>query len=378
MCGENEKVQNQKILIIGGGIGGLTSAIALGRDGHCVTVIEKDPAWAVYGVGIIQQGNVIRAVKELGIIDDYLDAGFGFEFVEVFTPAGTKVARIPAPKLVEGYPANVGIGRRALHKVLGDKAKGAGADIRLGWTAKALEDDGAGVSVRFSEGTVERFDIVIGADGLYSRTREQVFPDAPMPEFTGQGVWRYNFTRPVDLDCLQAYEGRIGAGLVPLSHDLMYMFVTTPEPGNPRYHVEGMAAAMRAKLEGMAPAIFQLGQEIVDDASVVYKPLETLFVTGNWHKGRTVLLGDAVHATTPHLGQGAGMAIEDSLVLAEEITRAQSPEDAFKAYRARRFERCKFIVETSLSLCRGQIGAGPAVEQAVATRKMFEIISQPL
>ena len=78
MCGENEKVQTQKILIIGGGIGGLTSAIALGRDGHCVTVIEKDPAWAVYGVGIIQQGNVIRAVKELGIIDDYLDAGFGF------------------------------------------------------------------------------------------------------------------------------------------------------------------------------------------------------------------------------------------------------------------------------------------------------------
>lgn len=371
-------MRNQNILIVGGGIGGLTSAIALGRAGHRVTIIEKDPGWAVYGVGIIQQGNVIRAVKELGIIDDYLDAGFGFDFVEVFAPTGQKVARIPSPKLVAGYPASVGIGRRALHSVLGERAKAAGGDMRLGVTADALEDDGDGVTVRFSRGGVERFDIVIGADGLYSRTREQLFPDAPKPEFTGQAVWRYNFPKPEGLNCLQAYEGKIGAGLVPLSSDLMYMFITTPEPGNPRYPVEGIAAAMRGKLDGMPAAIAELATQITDDSAVVYKPLEALFVTGPWHKGRTVLLGDAVHATTPHLGQGAGMAIEDSLVLAEEITRAENPEKAFTAYRARRHERCKFIVETSLSLCRGQLGTGPVVEQAAATKAMFEVVAQPI
>ncbi len=371
-------MKNQNILIVGGGIGGLTSAIALGRDGHRLTIVEKDPEWAVYGVGIIQQGNVVRAVKELGIIDDYLDAGFGFDFVEVYIPSGERVARIPAPRLVEGYPANVGIGRRALHKVLGDRAKAAGAEVRLGVTVDSLEDDGAGVDVRFSDGTAGRFDLVVGADGLYSRTREQIFPDAVKPEFTGQAVWRYNFPKPAAHDCLQAYEGRIGAGLVPLSNELMYLFVTTPEPGNPWYETQGLAATMRQKLDGMPPAIAELAAQIDDDAAVVYKPLETIFVAGDWHKGRVVLLGDAVHATTPHLGQGAGMAIEDSLVLAEEIAGADSPEAAFAGFRARRFERCKYIVEASLALCHGQLGLGPRIEQAAATRAMFEVVARPI
>ena len=80
------------ILIIGGGIGGLTSAIALRRDGHRVTVVEKDANWLVYGVGIIQQSNVVRAVTQLGILDDYVDAGFGFDKIEVFLPSGQRVA----------------------------------------------------------------------------------------------------------------------------------------------------------------------------------------------------------------------------------------------------------------------------------------------
>ena len=106
------------ILIIGGGIGGLTAAIALGRQGHEIEVIERDPDWAVYGVGIIQQGNVVRAMKELGLIDDYLDAGFAFDQVDVFMPSGAHVASLPMPKLVPGYPAGVGIGRRALTRCL--------------------------------------------------------------------------------------------------------------------------------------------------------------------------------------------------------------------------------------------------------------------
>ena len=156
----------------------------------------------------------------------------------------------------------------------------------------------------------------------------------------------------------------------------MYMFVTTPEPGNPWYDTNGLAAAMRGKLDGMPPAIAELGQQITDDAAVVYKPLEVLFIEDDWHKGRVVLLGDAIHATTPHLGQGAGMAIEDSIVLAEEIASADRPEQAFAAFRARRFERCKYIVEASLALCHGQLGLGPRIEQAAATKAMFEVVAK--
>jgi len=372
-------LERLSILVIGAGIGGLTAAIALRARGHSVDIIERDPTWSVYGVGIIQQGNVVRAMSALGLIDDYLEAGFGFDHVEVFLPTGQSIVKVPSPRLVADKPANVGIGRRALHKVLGDRAIAAGADIRLGVTADRFEDKGGTVTVRFSDGTSGSYDLVIGADGLYSQTRRAIFPETPLPEFTGQSVWRYNFPRTPDVTGLHAYEGPTGVGLVPLSRDLMYMYVTTPEPENVRYQRDGMAATMRSKLANVpAPAIRALAGQIRNDDDVVYKPLEWLFLTGDWHKGRVVLLGDAVHATTPHLGQGAGMAIEDAIVLSEELDRPGSLDSQLKAYRDRRFERCRYIVEASRAICLGQLGQGPLVENARATREMFAKVAKPI
>lgn len=371
-------MKNLNILVIGAGIGGLSAAIALSRDGHRVTVIERDPDWSVYGVGIIQQSNVVRAMDQLGVLDAFLDAASGFDAVEIFMPDGTRIARLPTPSLVPGKPANVGIGRRALQKVLGDSARQLGAKIRLGITAQGLDDDGSGVGVRLSDTSEERFDLVIGADGLYSQTRAAILPDAGTPAFTGQSVWRYNLPRQAGLDALHVYNGPIGVGVVPMSPDVMYIYATTPEPGNPRYPRQGIAAAMRAKLAHTAPRIRELAESITDDDGVVYRPLEGMMVHGPWHVGRTVLLGDAVHATTPHLGQGAGMAIEDAVVLAEEIGAHETPEAAFAAYHARRYERCRYIVEKSLEICHGQIGKGPPVDNHRATADMFAVVSQPI
>lgn len=366
------------VLIIGGGIGGLTAAIALRQAGHRATVIERDPNWSVYGVGIIQQANVVRAMTQLGLLDDYLAAGVPFDKVAIHVPDGTQVAVVPTPRLVEGYPSNVGIGRPALHKVLGDRAVAEGAEVRLGVTAAELRDDGDGVAVAFSNGAEGTFDIVVGADGVYSDTRRRIMPGAPEPAFTGQSVWRYNFPRPADLDALHAYNGPTGVGLVPISAELMYMYVTTPEPGNPHYPKDRLAEAMRGKLANAAPAIRAMAELITDNEGVVYRPLEAVFLDGPWHVGRIVLLGDAVHATTPHLGQGAGMAIEDAIVLADELGKHETPEAAFTAYRARRFERCRYIVEKSLAICRGQLGQGPLVDNARATAEMFDVVAQPI
>jgi len=366
------------ILIVGGGIGGLIAAYGLGRKYHRVTVIEREPEWRVYGVGITQQSNVVRAMSQLGLVDAYQEAGFGYDAVEVYAPGGERLARIPSPKLIESLPANFGVGRRALHEALLQRALSAGAEVRLGRMAEQLEDEGDAVEVYFSDGSTSRYDILIGADGLNSRTRRQIFPDAPEPEFTGQGVWRCNFARPTSMDCLQAFEGPMGLGLAPLSDELMSTFVTTPEPGDPRYAAGELASAMRANLVGVAPRIAELAETIGDDSEIVYRPLEWVFLERAWHKGRVVLLGDAVHATTPHLGQGAGMAIEDVIVLIEELERHAQPEAAFAAYRDRRFGRCKYIVDASLAICRGQLGIGPRIEQAKATREMFEVVAQPL
>jgi 2-polyprenyl-6-methoxyphenol hydroxylase-like FAD-dependent oxidoreductase len=372
-------MKDLRILIIGGGIGGLTSAIALRRDGHDVTVIEKDPDWSVYGVGIIQQANVIRAMAQLGLVDDYVASGVPFDKVAVHMPDGMQVALIPIPPLVEGYPPSMGIGRPALHKILGDRTMADGAEVRLGVTAEHIDDRGNCVQVRFSDGSEAAYDLVVGADGVYSDTRAQIMPDTPGPEFTGQSVWRYNFPRPADLDALHAYNGPVGAGLVPINRDLMYMFLTTPEPDRPRYAHERLAEAMRTKvLQHTAPQIRELAAHITDNDGVVYRPLEAMMLSGDWHSGRVVLLGDAVHATTPHLGQGAGMAIEDSIVLAEEIVVHDAPEAAFRAYRDRRFERCKYIVESSLAICHGQLGKGPPVDNAKATAEMFAVTAEPI
>jgi prepilin-type processing-associated H-X9-DG protein len=377
-CGGMRVLKQLEVLVIGGGIGGLTTAIALLSDGHKVTVIEKDPTWSVYGVGIIQQSNVVRAMEQLGLLGKYVEAGFGFNQVEIFLPNGERAAVIDSPSLVPGQPANIGIGRRALHKILGDSALAAGADIKLGLTVQQFDPHAAGVNVGFADGSRSSYDIVVGADGLYSATREAIFPDIASPEFTGQSVWRYNFPRADDVNNLCVYEGAVGIGLVPLSDELMYIYVTTQEDGNPRYPKDGLAAAMRSKLAGTCPRIAALADQITDNDEVVYKPLEWLLVEDHWHNGRIVLLGDAAHATTPHLGQGAGMAVEDSIVLAQEIARAETPEAAFQAYYNRRIDRCRYIVERSRAICYGQIGRGELIEQGAATFEMTQRVAQPI
>jgi len=371
-------MHNLTVGIVGGGIGGLTAAIALRAQGFAVTVFEKDAAATVEGVGITQQANVIRAMAALGVLDDYLDAGFGYDAVEIYAPTGARVARIPSPRLVPDRPANMGIGRPALSRVLIDKACSAGADVRLGVWPTALHDDGTRVEVGLSDGTSARFDLLVGADGLNSWVRQTIMPEAPPPRFVGQSVWRYNLPRDPALDALRTYHGPVGVGLAPMTPDTMYMFVTSPEPGNPRYPSAGMAERMRQKIARCAPAIVELGAAITQDEGVVYRPLEVVNITGDWHRGRVVLLGDAAHATTPHLGQGAGMAIEDSLVLAEELAAQASVGEALAAYHARRQPRCSYIVESSLAICRGQLGEGPVVDHARAAAEMLELVSEPL
>lgn len=373
------KSDPMSILVIGAGIGGLSCGIALRRAGMEVDIIERDPSWSVYGVGIIQQANVVRAVAQLGAIEDYVASGFGFDHVKIFAPDGTEVATVPTPNLEPDYPANVGIGRKALQKVLGDKCQSLGSNLGLGITVTEMQDHGDRVDVMFSNGQSASYDAVIGADGIYSMTREEHFPDAPSPEFTGQSVWRYNFPRPDEVQGLWVYNGTPGVGLVPMSSDTLYMYVTTAEPDNPRFERSGLADEMRKRIIGHpSQRIRDLAQLIQDPEEVVYRPLEGHLVDGAWSAGRIALLGDAVHGTTPHLGQGAGLAIEDAIVIADELSKTSDVEKAFNAYRNRRFDRCAYIVNASLAICRGQLGQGPLIDNSKATADMFKVVSEPI
>ena len=367
------------VLIVGGGIGGLTAAIALQLKGFPVEIIEKDASWSVYGVGIIQQFNVVRAMGSLGLLDDYMAEAFGFDLTEMFAPGGQKVAEFPTPRLAgEHFPSNAGIRRVDLQRVLATRAKELGVNVRLGVTAEQLQDDGSGVDVIFSDGSTGRYDIIVGADGVYSRTRTLIMPQAPTPRYTGQWVWRYNFPQPADLNSIRIFMGPHSAGLVPLGKGLMYMFLLSREAADFRLGKTGAAAAMRERTKGAAPQIVELAEQITDDDGVVGRPLEVLFLDGPWHKGRVVLLGDAVHASTPHLAQGAGMAIEDGIVLAEELEKAADPQTAFRSYRDRRFDRVRFVVENSILIGDGQMGKVEHVDVADLNRRSMGLMAQPI
>ncbi|AEQ51251.1 FAD-dependent monooxygenase [Pelagibacterium halotolerans] len=367
------------ILIAGGGIGGLTAAIALRRKGYPVEIIEKDPSWTVYGVGIIQQFNVVRAMASLDLLDAYLERAFGFDTTTMFNPAGQQIAHFETPRLAGAdYPSNAGIRRTDLQAVLADRAQELGVGVRLGITIDSLSDDGAGVDVAFSDGTSGRYDIVIGADGVFSHTRTQIMKDAPAPRYTGQWVWRYNLPQPDTLKGIELFFGPANGGLVPLGKDEMYMFILSREEPGFKLARDGSAAAMRERTRGAAPQIVELAAGITDDAGVVGRPLEVVFLDGDWHKGRVVLLGDAVHASTPHLAQGAGMAIEDGLVLAEELSVAGDPQEAFRAYRNRRFARVKFISENSIAIGEGQMGMRQGVDAGAINGQSIALMAQPI
>ncbi|QOU07356.1 FAD-dependent oxidoreductase [Pseudomonas fluorescens] len=370
----------KKVLIVGGGIGGLCAAIALRRQAIEVDLVELKTQWTVYGVGIIQQSNVVREMAKLGVLDGYLDAAYAFEDVTINTTAGEQLARIPGQRLAgPEYPANVGISRLAQHQVLSETTIALGASIRLGLSVQSLEQVDEGVDVLLTDGSRDCYDLVVGADGLYSRIRGLLFGEQYRPRFTGQSVWRYNFPRAAGIDHLATFQGPAGnAGLVPLGRDQMYLFVTSHEPANPRMDAATLATQMRQRLNGFTGLIGELREQILDSDQVVYKPLEVVFVSEPWYRGRVVLIGDAVHATTPHLGQGAGMAIEDAVVLGEELVADGSVEQQLERFMARRYERCKFISESSVLAGDKEMTHDSGFDRIGLVRRMLEVTAEPI
>src|SRR4051812_8180194 len=180
---------SSKALIIGAGIGGMSAAIALRRIGVAVDLIDIDPDWKVAGAGITITGPTLRAFKDLGLYDEIAARGYVGEGIRVCDVAGNYLREIPTPMPPDaGVAGGGGVTRPALHKILSTRTLADGADVRLGVSVAALDQDAAGVDVTFDDGTAGRYDMVVGADGIYSRTRTQLFPDAAKPEYTGQSV----------------------------------------------------------------------------------------------------------------------------------------------------------------------------------------------
>lgn len=370
--------QGSKVLVVGGGVGGLAVAIGLHQRGVPVEVVERDKDWKVYHVGIIVQANFIRALNALGIGDEAVKAGYPYRGARFKDMSGRTLAELPGETPVDGLPSDLGLTRPALHKVLTDKVKALNIPVRLGVTFENFEDHGDHVDVTFIDGTSGRYDLVIGADGNYSAVRKALWPDA-VPRYTGQGVWRYNVPRPEGLEWSDIYLGKDKgkAGYCPLTPSEMYIFAVFEEPGNPRFAPETLASEMQKRLAGYGGLLGEAARHVTDPALVVYRPLEACIMPDPWYKGRVVLIGDAAHSATPHLGQGAAMAIEDAVVLTEELADRDVPQ-ALRAFMDRRFERARLVGTSSIQLGEWEMHPEAAGDPIALTDTIRKKLAEPV
>ena len=339
----------KNVLIVGCGIGGLTAAVAFAKHGIHADIVEIKPEPSVYGVGIIQPGNALRALNSLGLMQACLAAGFPIEKYRYFDAQEHLLATLDLMRIVDvDTPATNMIPRPALHRILMEAAQASGVSMRFGLTLKSMTLDAGGADVELTDGTRGRYDLVVGADGIRSHVRGLLFGDIK-PQFTGHGVWRFTTKRAPQLDFQAMYMGvGLKAGLVPLTDDTMYLLLVSNEPENRWMPADRLHDLLRDYLTPFGGMVAEARERLTDPKDVVYVPIEEVELAPPWHKGRAVLIGDAAHASSPHIAQGAAMAIEDAVVLSDvTATGGGDVEAMLSAFEKRRYPRCKFVQELS-------------------------------
>ncbi|MFF3417800.1 FAD-dependent oxidoreductase [Streptomyces sp. NPDC002698] len=347
------------VLVIGGGAAGNAVTILLRRAGLSVDLIEAKDDWnATAGSGITLQGNALRVLRELGVWKEVSASGFGFGSVGITAPDGT-VLHVARDIRTGGddLPATVGMQRPQLQRILIDAVRASGASVRLGIRVEHLEQDDTGVSVRFTDGTEGRYDLVIAADGMGSTTRTAIGITAK-PEPTGMAIWRVAVPRPAGVTRTDlAYGGPAYiAGYCPTSDTTIYAYVVEANRDRASIPPESYADEMRGLAAAYGGFWPEITEHITDPAKVNYTWFDRMLVEGSWHRGRVVLVGDAAHCCPPTLAQGAALSLEDAWVLSQLLTSAEVWDDAlFQAYYDRRIARVRPVVEASVQIGQWQL-----------------------
>ncbi|MFT4196730.1 MAG: FAD-dependent oxidoreductase [Pseudoxanthomonas sp.] len=370
-------------LVVGGGGGGMSAAIQLSRQGVEVTLVERNPDWAPDGAGITLGSPTLRALREVGVVEEVLARGGHWSAVDIRDADGQlQATHALAPAIgAEDLPAAAGILRPELAGILARATCAAGVQVRLGCEVVRLDQDEGGVDVVLSDGAGARYDLVVGADGVHSSIRRWVLPGFAGPRFSGQGSWRAVVPRTEANSTI--YMGRnIKAGLNPVSQSQCYLFVLDPRKDMDYLPPEQWTTELAGLLAEFGGQVGRIREGLLDgslaQARVLYRPLAGHLIPPPWHYGRVVLLGDAVHATTPHLASGAGIAIEGALILAEELRRRHSLDGALAAYAGRHYDRAALVVTASGLLGLIEQNAGSHQEHHRLMVDTLEALRAPL
>lgn len=349
----------QRAILIGGGIGGLTAAVALRKAGVQVTVYEQAEKLARIGAGLTLWNNATYVYKYLGLEEQIESAGVILRFSEIREQDGKRIARNETEKFQEkmGTPA-LGIHRADLQDILQAALPSDGICLRK--KLIRIEQDSHQVNAFFEDGSRDESELLIGADGIHSAVREQLFPGVSL-RYAGYTAWRG--IAPVSEGASEValtpgtaceFWGQ-GArfGMLWVNPREVYWFATRNTKAGLVYEPDTQKALL-LKWFGhwQAPIEELIALTPVDQ--ILHNDILDIPPFRSWKQGRVVLLGDAAHATTPNMGQGACQAIESGIVLAEQIQNTTDLEEALTRYESIRFPRTKWINQTSWQI--GQVG----------------------
>ena len=372
------------IAIVGGGIGGMCAAIQLKKQGKNVTLIELKDTLKPLGAGISLSAATLRALKQIGVIDELLQNAGGFNSFEIFTADGTQITEAPIQPAqgAEDLPySNAGVLRTKFAEILEKTLRNLGVKVILNASIESIENTENGVVAHLTNDEVHQYDLLIGADGINSKVRSLVFPEFKGSTFTHQGSWR--IVVPRYFKGLSMFIGKtLKAGMTPISETECYMFVLDHHKEDLFIEQKQWPSMLSNLLSEFGGPIKQIKESIdngeISENDIVYRPLYTHLMEAPWFKQRVVLMGDAVHSTTPHLASGAGMAIEGAIILSDELNKDQPIDEALTNYQKRHFERAKLVISTSTRFGEIEMNNGSPIEHRALMSMTMEKLLEPI
>jgi 2-polyprenyl-6-methoxyphenol hydroxylase-like FAD-dependent oxidoreductase len=333
-------------IVIGCGIAGPAMALGLRRAGWDAAIFEARPAPDdEAGVFLNIVANGMNALKTLGVHDRVAARGFPFGGIVFHDEGGRAIGTIDYGDQERDFGATgIIIRRGALHNALREAAAGAGIGIHFGRRLSEIRQRQSCVEVTFADGSSAAGDILIGCDGIGSRTRRLAMPDAPTPVFTGlygYGGFSRGLGLPPPSPMMHMTFGRsafFGHATAPDGEVYWFGNVAGGAELRDGDAVDARVIALHAADHDPIPTIVAATQ-----GSIGWYPIDEMPPLRRWHSGRVVLVGDAAHAMAPHAGQGASMAMEDAVVLARCLRDIGDPPSAFAQYQVLRQERVERI-----------------------------------
>ncbi len=331
-----------RVLVVGGGIAGLTFTALLQQRGFKPTLVERIPEYGSVGYVIVLWPSGSRILKGLGVYRDLLDVGLQFTTYNVSDEQGLMLHSYSVKSVTEKYGPMLSTYRPDLINVI-KKAVDPGS-IRMNTTVEKIDQTNDEVYVTFSDGTEETYDLVVGCDGVRSKTRNMVFGDVPLSH-SGMNGWSF-WVKPNIAKTLQIAEywgtGKF-FGVWPTKGRLS-VFTSIRNDAREPDPVESRIDRIQENFKNFGGIVPEILEEL-DDPNEIFHGHYNDLIMKKWHKGRVVLVGDAAHAILPTAGGGVSMAMESAAVLADELSRADSKyiEQSFESYMTRRRSRVSKI-----------------------------------